>query len=202
MEKKMLIPLFSITLLIATVLIFRASPTGKVVMQEDSFPRVTSPHWTHMPITYSIKNCNNSEVIYNAINKLELETDKSVYFQEADNPDIEISCISLENCYQEKIRKWFLWIITTEVICEHESGTSKITKMKGNKIIKAEIDLVEIPGKEDNCSATELHEILHAFDYGHSEKPGVLMSPESIPGECNDNINAEIIKDLINKYKK
>jgi len=177
--------------------------TGNIILIEDQFPKTKTPHWTHMPVTYSISGeCKNkTEYIQNAMNKIESSANNSVYFEDSQNPDINISCSYLENCYQnKKTRKWF-WIITTETICAHESGTSQITSMRGNKILKAKINLAETE-KLENCSETIIHEILHTFDFQHSENPESIMYPEKASSSCNEKIDGEIIKELIEKYNQ
>ncbi len=201
MKKSTLLTIILTIVILSVIifLIFRASPTGKVVMQEDSFPNTNSPHWTHMPVTYSIENCKNSETIKKAFSEIQTQTANSVQFAEAENPDITISCEILENCYQNKTeRRWF-WIITTEAICEHEAGTAQITKMKRNKILSAKINLKETE-KPDACSETAIHEILHTFDVSHSEDPESIMYPEKVSDNCNEKIDSEIIDELVQKY--
>ncbi len=203
MKRNVLLAITIALIIISAIifLIFRTTPTGKAVMQEDSFSSVNSPHWTHMPLTYSIKNCKNQETIKTALFQIQAQTDDSVRFQETENPDLKISCEILENCYQNKTeRRWF-WIITTEAICEHEAGTAQITKLKRNKILNAEINLKETE-KPDNCSETAIHEILHTFGFQHSESPESIMYPEKVSDSCSEKIDAEIISELMQKYSE
>jgi hypothetical protein len=88
----------------------------------------------------------------------------------------------------------------TEAICSHETGTAQITKIKGNRIIHADINLVSTE-RNENCSETEIHEILHAFDYQHSKNNESIMYPEKAAGICNEKIDQNIIEDLASKYK-
>jgi len=201
MKKKILLAIILMLTLFSCIafLVFRASPTGRIIMQEDSFSHVNSPHWTHMPLTYSVENCINSEKIKKALSEIQVQTNNSVYFKETDNPDLKISCAQLKNCYQNKTeRRWF-WIVTTEAICEHEAGTAQITKMKRNKILNAEINLAETE-KFDNCSETVIHEVLHTFDFQHSENPESIMSPKKLNSSCNEKIDNAIVDELMQKY--
>lgn len=199
MEKR---EIFIIAIVSLVILIFflYARFTGYIV-KEDEFPTTKEMHWTHMPLTYSIANGCDNQKIEKAINKLQAETNYAVSFKRAEkNADIEITCSYLKNCYENKTeRRWF-WLITTEAICEHETGSTKITKIKRNRIMKAKIQLTIIKEKQDNCTETEAHELLHAFGYNHSQNNESIMYPER--KGCNEDIDSDIVNDLIKKYKK
>lgn len=202
MDHKKAFMLFLVLILViaAICLLSVKSIIGNITKETDPFSQINSSHWTHMPLTYSIDiNCDNlRENIMKSLRIIENSTNRTVYFKEASNPDINISCSQIENCYEKKIeRRWF-WIVTTEAVCEHESGTAQITKMKGNKIINAKINLFSL-SKEDNCPQTEIHEILHVFDYQHSTNNKSIMYPEKLGG-CNEKIDKDIVQDLIAKY--
>ena len=165
--------------------------TGKVISSiEDEFPEIKTPHWTHMPITYSIdkKQCESQlNNIKKAFNNIQESTNSIVSFQEVqNNGDIEITCSFLENCYEERTeRRWF-WIITTEAICSHKSGKAQITKLRENKIINAKINLINLKEKQNNCTENILHEILHVFDYSHKQdNSSIIISKKRI---INKNI--------------
>ena len=154
-----------------------------------------------MPITYKIeKGCEDKiEKINHAMEIISNSTGNAITFKESDSPDLKISCSFLENCYENKVeRRWF-WVVTTEAICQHEAGTAKIDKIKGDKIIQASINLVKIE-KEDNCSENEIHEILHTFGYNHNDNPESIMFPEKAASFCNENIDENLIEDIINTY--
>jgi len=202
MEKREAIVIAIILLTLLFLIYFFSSLSGYAVFEEDQFSEIKDLHWTHMPLTYSIdKSCENlAENTKKSLAIIENSTNKAVYFKEESNPDINISCSQVENCYEKKEeRKWF-WIITTEAICGHESGTAQI-KIKGNKIINARINLFSVSNKKDNCSETIIHEILHVFNYKHNENKSSIMYPEKSEG-CNEKIDKEIIEDLLKKYKK
>lgn len=189
-----------IILLFVVVFIIGFNITGNIITETDDFSHLSELHWTHMPLTYSIKNCENPENINRALTLITSQTNNSVYFEENNNPDIEFSCLDLENCYTNKTeRRWLFWIVTTQAVCEHESGSAQMTKIKGKKILKAEIKLIDI-GKEDNCSETIIHEILHVFNFQHSQNNESIMYPEKQSMQCNELIDEDVINEL-SKYK-
>lgn len=199
MDKKEILAII-IVLLISVFLVFFSSLTGNTIL-EDNYSHINGSHWTHMPLTYTInKNCNNRiDNINQAIQILENSAADKISFKEAaNNPDINLSCSFLDNCYENKTRRSWFWIITTEAICSHETGTAQITS-RGNKIIRADINLVSTE-KQENCSETEIHEILHIFGYQHSENNESIMFPVKDSSKCNEKIDSSIIKDLVNKY--
>lgn len=200
MDKKIIIILVIIAIGIVFFFLLNIKFTGNVI---DSFPQ-ENLHWTHMPLTYQIdKTCteNESAKIKNAFNKIQESTNNSVSFLLSNESDIAISCPLIEGCYEKKTRKFLFWTINTEVICEHETGSSQITKIKGNKIFKAEIKLTTVKGYEEcNDTNTEIHEILHTFNYPHSENNESIMYPTKY--DCvQKEIDSEIVNDLIAKYQ-
>ena len=203
---------------------------------EDNFSKTEGMHWTHMPISYFIVNkkiCGNyeSNMIQKAFNEIENATKDIVYFKEINNTgaDIKINCSFLENCYQHNIQvehSGDLIITTTnESICAHDKGRAQITESSNNKILKANIEMIGLAGfAETNYEGmsgfavgscgypeTEIHEILHAFGFGHVNNSKSIMSPESEgvgytlyrPGECLESINSideDIVNSLIADY--
>jgi ssRNA-specific RNase YbeY (16S rRNA maturation enzyme) len=215
MQKKEILIVSTIFIIVLLGVYFLSSMTGKIISSAgDEFSNIETPHWTHIPVTYSIDNkeCESqTENIQKAFNTLEKETNSAVSFQQVqNNPDIEITCFVLEDCYEEKTEKKWFWIITTEAICSHKSGKAQITKLRGNKIINAKIELINIeeekqgkkPG-QNNCSENIIHEILHVFDYSHKQDNNSIMYPDKpADSACNEKIDDDIIEDLIAKYKK
>lgn len=214
MEKREIFVLISISAIIILCLIFISNFTGNIIQETnlfsqssiiqetDQFSNIDSPHWTHMPLTYSVQDNCNKDKITKAMNLVEQSTNQAVSFNQVEsNADITITCQNLDNCYEKKqVRRWF-WIITTEAVCEHEAGIAKITKMRANKILKADITLVNIKEKQSNCTDAELHELLHILSYEHSKNNESIMYPEASP-ECKEYIDKDIADDLIKKYSK
>jgi len=199
MKLKIKIVIFLVFLALLIILLINFKFTGNIITETDNFSHLTGLHWTHMPLTYSIKNCENPDGIKKALSLITSQTNNAVYFEESINADIQFACSQLKDCYQNKTeRRWF-WIATTEAICEHEAGTAQITKMKINKILNAKINIIET-GKEDNCSETQIHEILHVFNFQHSQNNESIMYPEKNSMQCNELIDKDIIAKL-EKYK-
>ena len=201
-KREIFIIILILAVAIASIL-FINNFTGNVIIQgADEFSQTNSPHWTHMPITYTLQNSCDKGKVARAMQNLADSTKKAVSFSHViSNADITISCSTLNNCYQNKTTKVWFWIITTEATCEHDAGEAQITKMRGNKILNAKINLADIKEKPDNCTETEIHELLHVFDYPHSESNESIMYPEAT-ASCTEQIDPEIASDLIQKYKR
>lgn len=188
--------------------------------------------WEDMPITYQIMNkdgCGDYEVrqIHQAFERIENDT-KVVQFQEVEqNASLELTCTFLEDCYHKKIdiRKEEGVVYEYESICPHVAGTAQITKLEGFKIRKAEIALVGLAGFAETAGrgasgfyvgscgypTVEIHEILHTFGFGHSNRSESMMydQTELVPytihkeGACigsNKKIDQEIIDELVFVY--
>ena len=197
---------------------------------QDTFYHVQKPHWTHMPISYSIlneKECGLYEAtrIKRAFSDIMLATNNSASFQKVNNSaDIEITCTFLENCYTTSVEITNEYVIRYETICGHRLGLAKTT-VEGNRIINANIELAGLAGfaetKREGPSGfyvgtcghttTEIHELLHAFGYGHSEDNNSIMYSEADtfglttqkPGACQGSkrpIDKDIAEDLVSTY--
>ena len=186
-----------------------------------------------MPITYQIMDkdeCGDYEIrqIYRAFEKLEEATGEVVRFEEVDqDPNLELSCEFIKDCYSKKIdiRKEEGIIYESEEICPHAAGTAQITKLEGFKIKKAEVTLIGLDGFSEtagngasgfyigSCGHTtvEVHEILHTFGFGHTDNPESVMyhQTELVPytiqqeGAClgsDKKIDQQIIDDLLFVY--
>ncbi|MBW2982243.1 hypothetical protein KY343_05160, partial [Candidatus Woesearchaeota archaeon] len=210
-------------------------PGKEAELTGDEFYSADKLHWTHMPVTYFIINeeeCGDYETrkIIKAFDEIENATDGAVYFEKTDKPaDIDIHCSFLEGCYEYNvdIREEEGRIYKWESICSHEKGVARITKIKGNKILKAEIELIGLAGFAEttgkgasgfyigSCghSTTEIHEILHTFGYGHIDDEDSIMyfQEDAVgltiqeEGQCIGSkkyIDEEISEDLIDIYSR
>lgn len=202
---------------------------------DDQFSNAEGLHWTHMPITYQITNedeCGGyeSRKIQRAFKEVEEATNGVVNFKKIDEPaDIDVKCTFIHDCYKSwvDVPEVGNYIYLYESICEHTAGLAQLTEIEGNKIRKAEIELIGLGGFAEtgrrngemsgffvgSCgnTNTEIHEILHTFRYGHvnDTKSVMYLSEELISytiqkkGSCigsKKGVDISIAKDLIKKY--
>jgi len=210
-------------------------PGKEAELTGDEFYGAGKLHWTHMPLTYFIvneKECGSYEVnkIKKGFDAIENATNGVVRFEKTDRfADIDIYCSFLEGCYEYKvdIREEEGVIYRQETICAHEKGIARITSVKGNRILKASIELIGLAGFAEttgkgasgfyigSCghATTEIHEILHTFGYGHIDDPKSIMyyKEDAVgltiqeQGQCVGSkkyIDEEISLDLIRTYSK
>lgn len=153
---------------------------------KDNFSNVTELHWTHMPITYKIENkeeCNVKlkERIESAFNKIQSETETFVSFKETnETPDIVISC-----------KPYYYEEYGSDEYVGHFDVTYGLAGPdfidEENRIINATITFY---GAGLVCGtgypATEVHEILHTFGFGHDYGIIDVMRPdvERSSGDC------------------
>ncbi|MBI2140812.1 hypothetical protein HYU16_00145 [Candidatus Woesearchaeota archaeon] len=199
---------------------------------QDRFYYVSRLHWPRMPVTYFIENeegCGRYEAnrIRRAFRDISNATGNAVLFAQANDSgsaDIEIRCTFIEDCYELSTDIRDDYVIRTETICQHPLGITK-TLAEGNRLTKAYIEMVGLAGfaetKHEGPSGfyvgtcghttTEIHELLHAFGYGHSEDNSSIMSPEADvfgltiqrEGACKGStkaIDAAIVAELVNTY--
>ena len=200
---------------------------------EPAEPELRVVHWTHMPVTYYVTNeqeCGDYEIrkIQRAFEAIEDATNNIVTFKKIDIPaDIDITCSFLEGCYKKTvdIREEEGVVYRYETICAHDKGRAQITALRGFEILKARIELIGLAGFAEtkgrgpsgfyvgSCghSTTEIHEILHAFGFGHIDDPKSIMYPaaESVgftiqeEGSClgsKKEIDKIIVDKLIEVY--
>lgn len=217
--------------LIVFIIIFNISqyePPNKIqnqtnislLTQEDYFSKVTSPHWTHMPLTYSIdsdcKEIQESRII-NAMNIISDNINSITFEEESSEPDILFSCSYIEDCYEAQ----------TGYICPHETSRVTLTKANNNWIARAKIEFFGLKGffEEGKSSVSgfvinscgplnkEIQSILLAFDYEQNENPkSILFNQENFyfgkdyyeEEDCKEmkEIDEGIIKDLEIKYNR
>ena len=199
----------------------------------DDFYYLDDLHWTHMPITYFIVNeeeCGSYEAnkIKKGFDAIENVTEGVVSFKKIDMfADIDITCSFIENCYKYEvdIREEEGIVYRYETICSHKKGIASIKNINGNKILKADIEMIGLAGFAEttgkgssgfyigSCGhpTTEIHEILHTFGYGHIDDEDSIMyyQEDAIgftiqeEGACvgkRKYIDQEITEDLIEKY--
>lgn len=190
-------------------------------------------YWTELPITYKIMNeddCGDyeSRKIRRAFDQIQDATEEAVQFKEVQhNANIELTCKYLKDCYKKKIdiRKEEGVIYEYESICSHEAGVAQITDYEGFALKKAKIDLIGLAGFAEtsgygasgfyigSCGhmTVEVHEILHALGFGHTNNPESIMyhQTEIVPytiqkeGACIGSeriIDQELIDDLLFIY--
>lgn len=205
----------------------------------DQFAHVLDAHWTHMPVMYYIMNekeCGSYETnkIKKGFNKIEEVTNGIVSFKQIKNStsaDIDIECTFIENCYNKviDIEDFGDYYIKREyeTICNHKKGLAGIRKFYQNKILKAHIEFFGLAGFSEtkfkgmsgfyigSCGhpTTEIHEILHTFNYGHVDDENSIMyyAEDGVgytvqeEGQCVGSlkdIDKDIVQDLITKYRK
>jgi len=209
---------------------------AKVIEEtDDQFSNVEGLHWSHMPITYHIMNedeCGGyeSRKIQKSFKEIEEATNGAVKFKEVNEPaDIDVKCSFIYDCYKSwvDVPEEGPYFYKYESICAHTAGWARLIDVEGNKIKKAEIELIGLGGfaetgrKNGEMSGffvgscgntnTEIHEILHTFRYGHINDPESVMyeSEELISytiqekGACigsKKGVDILIARDLINKY--
>lgn len=199
---------------------------------EDEFSHVSRPHWGHMPLAYSILNeeeCGRYESnrIRKAFSEISNVTSNVVLFRKAnasEAADIEIMCTFIENCYKITTEITDDYSVRYETICGHKLGVTSTTLL-GNRIVRAGVELFGLAGfaetKREGPSGfyvgtcghaiTEVHELLHAFGYPHSDDNGSIMYPSADAfslvtqkeGACvgsDREINNAIVEDLVRTY--
>lgn len=201
---------------------------------DDEFSHVNKPHWGHMPLAYSILNeeeCGKYESnrIGRALADITNVTDNVVSFRKVNNnetADIEVSCTFIEKCYKVSTEITDDYTVRYETICGHKLGVTSATLL-GNLIVKADIELFGLAGfaetKREGPSGfyvgtcghaiTEVHELLHAFSYPHSDDNSSIMYPSADAfslvtqkeGVCigsDKEIDTAIVEDLVRTYSK
>ena len=164
----------------------------------DSFSHSERLHWTHMPLSYIIYNCSDYQTrrILRALEAIENETNKSVLFRNNTDNETDINIVCNKDYKPSEESKGYMTI--------GESGYWTYKDFP-NIIAKAEINFYGISENtySGGCIAypdAEVHELLHAFGYGHTEDRWSIMYPSSV--ECIRSIDDDITEDLIETYKR
>jgi len=181
----------------------------------DAFADAGVPHWTHMPLTYSINySCGKieSEKIRGAFNKLIIDS-KTLSFIERAPADIEITCSFLKDCYKKTYG--------VSSVCPHRLSNVQIEYSADGNFNGAKIEfigVVDLSGNnnfiERDCGHLnrELHAILQTFGYSISGSEASIMYilEENFPGRSNfdlktcerptEEIDLTILADLRTKY--
>ena len=211
----------------------------KEELDDDSQNEIDELHWTHMPLTYHIfnpshygKDCGvyESNKIRKGFSRIQSDTNGVVHFKEIKNlsdADIAIRCSYIEDCYEYNAITVGTSIYVTESICAHTKGVASITESEGNKILKAEIEMIGLFGFSEtknkgpsgfffgSCGhpSTEIHEILHTFAYEHVNDTNSIMyfqddvmgATRLRAGECvgsRKEIDSRIVEGLIKTYSE
>jgi len=168
---------------------------------EDQFAESGEGHWTHMPLKFYIMNENEcglyeSNKIRKGFRELQNVTDDVISFVQTYNEsesDINLRCSFLDDCYVYKIHNRrvgnVIYKSYEESICAHIKGLAQITEYEGDKILKAQIEMIGLSGFSETTNkgmsgfyigscghaTTEIHEILHTFGFGHVNDPESIM---------------------------
>jgi hypothetical protein len=202
--------------------------SSKIIEENDKL------QWAKMPVSYYITKdvCGIYETnkIRRAFQRVQEATNGAVSFEEIDNlnqSNIYVHCSFLEDCYEKTIdiREDLGVVYYYESICDHTSGIAQIKNIDGNQIIRADIEMIGLAGFSEtdrkgmsgfyvgSCGhpTTEIHEILHTFDYNHvNDSTSIMYRSGDIVGYTIQNeggclgsdipIDEWIVKDLIQTY--
>jgi hypothetical protein len=162
--------------------------------QKDQFSNITELHWTHMPLSYKIINCTDYQKnrIVKAFNQIQKETENVVSFENVQiNEDITVYCNKEER--------------PTGYYDYYTSGESyyQVYENYSNRIAHAEINFYGITETTYSSGCTiypdiEIHEILHAFGFEHTNQSNHIMNPYHT--YCPSKLNQDIIDRLITIY--
>ncbi|MDO8516675.1 MAG: matrixin family metalloprotease [Nanoarchaeota archaeon] len=167
------------------------STTQSYIPQKNIQKTYSEPQWGEMPIYYQFENLNSCgkiipEKILRSFEKIKIQTNNTVYFEENINKlGINITC------YQENSNE--------ETIDEAAYFTNKY-----RQITNAEINFYDTNNSDynplcKNSSYIEVHQILHALGFAHSTDSKSIMNPNK---KCNETIDTGIIDKLIITYKQ
>jgi len=211
MEKKTIIGIFSVIIILLILITWTITSNSKEVEFEqeiedeiyDEFSHINEPHWTMMPITYKIVNCTDYQEnrIIKAFNQIQKETEGIVSFKEYYG-DSEYGSDFMIYCYEEYDDSYWDPKETTYTVsdCYYETWENY-----PNKILYADINFYGITETTYSGGCTiypdiELHEILHGFGFEHVNETNHIMNP--LHTYCPSKLNEDILNKLIEIYSK
>jgi len=178
------------------------TPVSEVQEVVEEIPEIQEPkfdklQWGHLPVTYFITNedeCGSYESrrINRAFEEVTTSTDGIVTFKKIEeDADINVTCTFIKDCYKKwtDVRREENIVYRYESICQHTKGLAGIRETNNNEIKKAEIFLIGLDGFVETTNrgasgyyvgscghiTTEIHEILHTFNYKHEQSPLSIM---------------------------
>ncbi len=196
-EAKIILLIFIIFSILALLIVFMLIKNGLLFH--------TKIRFDHEPITYSIepnleadaKVCSDAQVerIDQAFETIQSETQRNVIFLKVlpGKEDISLYCSDIENGNLTYFSN-STFKVATFTVTEAQSQFSH----KGNIIKKGIITFYP----HRNCGTwpdVEIHEILHALGFVHTDDKTSIMYPISLICD-RDKIDEWIIKDLIETY--
>ena len=151
-------------------------------------------HWDHMPVSFGFSNpedCGSFQTyrILRAFDEITNATSGKVSFIES-NDSVNINIICNKN---------FLPPSDPGLL---QSGEANVFS-NGNVILSADINFYNTGGDNYNGGCrnypdVEIHEILHAFGFQHTDAPYNIMNP--VGTYCPTHINDDIVERLMSIY--
>ncbi|MEK6935614.1 MAG: CARDB domain-containing protein, partial [Nanoarchaeota archaeon] len=151
--------------------------------------------FNHNEISYTIDiNClvEKKDKTLSAFKELSDKVNKISFYENNENPDIEVSCSEIEK-----------HSVKEDYFIAGEGGAKEIIQTgRYNVITQGVILFNENPKNSIECNwpIVELHELLHVFGFGHSDNKDSLMYPYL--ENCNQELDQSILDNLNNLYSQ